>query len=43
MKQRLQKIYWTGILVTLLMAAATAAGAAALRIADTRNYLTAML
>ncbi len=43
MRQRLQKIYWTGILVTLVMALVTAAAAVSLRIVDTRNYLAAML
>ncbi len=43
MKQRLRKIYWTGICITLLMAVSSIAVAARLRISDTRNYLTAML
>ncbi len=43
MKKRLQKIYWTGILITLIMAFAAIGLAAKFKIDDTRSSLTAML
>ena len=43
MRRQLQKIYWTGILITLIMAFAAIAAAAKVKIDDTRRHLTAML
>ncbi len=43
MKRRLQRIYWRGILITLVMAMAAIGMAAWLKIDDTRAHLDAML
>ena len=43
MKDRLRKIYWTGIFITMIMAISAIGAAALLQIDDTRNYLNAML
>ena len=42
MRQRLQKIYWTGIIITLLMAFASIAVATRLELEDTKSQLTAL-
>ena len=43
MKRRLQKIYWTGIILTLLMAFSAVAVITRLKIEDAREHLTVML
>ena len=43
MKQRLQKIYWTGIILTLVMAFIATGALVATKMTDTRNQMTALL